>query len=314
MPSTTSKQARSRSWLVALSFLVLSAGGLPALQPPPALPTGVPTKDAVEGATIVLGGGEDGPAPAPAAGRLGDRALVLCWHSFLGDPSLETDFSLGELKAQLASLSALGYRFVDLDDAMAGRITGSLNLVATIDDGHRTVPKAVEEAFLPLGIKPALFVYPAIIGSVPYAMADAELRRLGSEGCRIGAHGYHHLFVTEALFRSDRAEFDKEIYKAKTKTEGLSGLPVLFYAYPFGAYSPVTTREVEKAGYSFAFAVRPGFIYADPALNLDFEIPRVVLRRDNWDEVYAFLKRNAEGARELEAQLLTGRLGGMARK
>jgi peptidoglycan/xylan/chitin deacetylase (PgdA/CDA1 family) len=257
-------------------------------------------------ASIPLSPALAGPSALPAVKGFGDRALVLCWHSFLGDSDIVTDFSLAELRAQLDALLALGYRFVDLDDLMAGRIRGSLNIVVTIDDGHRTVPRAVDEVFLPRGIRPALFVYPAIIGAVPYAMAEAELRRLEAEGCAVGAHGYHHLFVTESLYRSDRAEFDKEIYKAKTKTEGLSSLPVLFYAYPFGAYSPITTLEVAKAGYSHGFAVRPGFVYAEPGLNLDFELPRLVVRRDNWQEILGLLVRNAVEARRLEAQLRSG--------
>jgi peptidoglycan/xylan/chitin deacetylase (PgdA/CDA1 family) len=233
------------------------------------------------------------PRPLEPTAAFGDRALLLCWHSFLGNPSMDTDFSLHELATQLDSLFALGYRFVDLRDLLAGRISGRLNIVATLDDGHRTVPRAVEEVFLPRGIRPAVFVYPAIIGSVPYAMDEAAVRRLVAEGCLVGAHGYHHLFVTEKLYKSDRAEFNAEIYKAKYKTEALTGLPIMLYAYPYGAYSPVTLSEVEKAGYAYGVAVKKGFVYADSALDPAYELPRLVVTREGWKDIYELLVRNA---------------------
>jgi peptidoglycan/xylan/chitin deacetylase (PgdA/CDA1 family) len=229
--------------------------------------------------------------------------MVLCWHTFLGQASIVTDFSLDELRQQLDALIALGYRFVSLDDALAGRIRGPRNLVATIDDGHRTVPAAFSRVFAPRGITPAILVYPAIIGNVSYAMDSAQLRALRDAGCLIGAHGYHHLFVNEQLYRSDRAAFDQEIYKAKTRVEELTGLQVYLYSYPFGAFSDVTRRELARAGYDFSLAVGPGFIYADPRLNDRLALPRIVVRRDGWDALYAFLERNAASSKGLEAVL-----------
>lgn len=269
-----------------------------ALEPPAPAPT---FRDGPRGAPILLAGAETGPSlPAPVAG-FADRALILCWHTFLGDPSIQTDFSPSELGAQLEALKKLGYRFVDLDDLLAGRVSGSMNLVATIDDGHQSVTKAVESVFLPRGIRPALFIYPSVIGTMPYSMDDAAVRRLEARGCQIGAHGYHHLRVTEALYRSDRALFDKEVYTAKAKTEAISGTPALFYAYPFGVSSPITLSEVERAGYSNAFSVRLGFVYAEASLNSPYDLPRFVVTRDNWPEIYAFLSRNAEGSRAVMA-------------
>jgi len=228
---------------------------------------------------------------------LTDRAFILCWHTFLGKKNLQTDFSLDELAAQLDALKALGYRFISLDDALFGRIEGSRNLVATIDDGHRTISEAYEKTFAPRGIKPALLVYPAVIGASPYFLKEAALKDLVAAGCSVGSHGYYHLYVTEQLYRSDRAAFEKEIFKAKTSVEALTGLPSYVYAYPFGALSPITKAEVDRAGYAFALAVKPGFIYADPRLNDRLELPRTVVRRDGWEELVAFLARNVGTSR-----------------
>ncbi len=290
MQSTRTGGGRGLRTLGAILFAsLLLPSGLVALQPPQ------PAWGAEDGdsPSLVLAAwtGDIRPLPDPTAFR--DRALVLCWHTFLGASSVDTDFSKVEVAAQLDALQALGYRFVDLEDALAGRIEGHLNLVATMDDGHRSVPSGVEGVFLPRGIRPALFIYPAIIGSIPSAMDDEGLRRLQAEGLMVGAHGYHHLFVTEDLYKSSRADFEKEIFKAKDKTEALSRLPVLIYAYPYGAYSPITITEVARAGYAWGLAVRPGFVYAEPSLNQPYELPRLVVTRANWKDIYALLERNA---------------------
>jgi peptidoglycan/xylan/chitin deacetylase (PgdA/CDA1 family) len=232
------------------------------------------------------------PRPEEPPFDLGNRAFVLCWHSFLGQRSLNTDFSLQELAAQLDALKALGYRFVDLDDALFGRIEGSRNLVATSDDGHRTIAAAYEKVFAPRGIKPTLLVYPAVIGASQYFLKEGELKALADSGCSVGSHGFYHLYVTEKLYKSDKAMFEKEIFKAKTSVEALTSLPSYVYAYPFGAFDRMSKTEVARAGYSFALAVKPGFVYADGRLNDRFELPRTVVRRDRWDELVAFLARN----------------------
>jgi peptidoglycan/xylan/chitin deacetylase (PgdA/CDA1 family) len=248
----------------------------------------------------LLGGGRAAALPPSEIGRpfdLIDRAFILCWHTFLGVKTLNTDFALTEVAAQLDVLKALGYHFIDLDDALFGRIEGSMNLVATIDDGHRTISAAYAKVFAARGIKPALLVYPAVIGGSPYFMKPEQLKALVDSGLSVGAHGYYHLFVTEKLYKSDKAAFEKEIFKAKSSVEALSGLPAYYYAYPFGAFDPITKAEVERAGYDFGLAVKPGFIYADDRLNDRYEIPRTVVLRDGWEALVAFLARNAGSAK-----------------
>ncbi|MGA2545382.1 MAG: polysaccharide deacetylase family protein [Rectinemataceae bacterium] len=222
-----------------------------------------------------------------------DRAFILCWHTFLGKKSLETDFALDELAGQLDELKALGYHFIGLDDALFGRIEGSRNLVATIDDGHRTIAWAYEKVFASRGIKPALLVYPAVIGASPYFLKIEALQALVASGCAVGSHGYYHLFVTEKLYKSDKAAFEKEIFTSKARVETITGMPSYFYAYPFGAFDQITKDEVARAGFEFALAVKPGFIFADPRLNDRYELPRTVVLRKGWAELVAFLARNA---------------------
>lgn len=234
-------------------------------------------------------------AGSPASGDFDveDRAIILCWHTFLGKESIPTDFSLAELASQIDTLRSLGYRFVTMEDLLFGRIRGHRNIVVTMDDGHRTIPNAYEKVFVPRGIVPTIFIYPSVIGTTSFAMNDAAVRELRDGGSLVGAHGYHHLFVTADLYRKDRSLFDDEIFKAKTKVEAITDEPTFIYAYPYGAYSDITIVELRQAGYLYGFAVRPGFVYADSRLNEPYELPRTVVRRDQWAGILDFLKRNA---------------------
>ncbi|MDA8426570.1 MAG: polysaccharide deacetylase family protein [Treponema sp.] len=227
-----------------------------------------------------------------------DRAVVLCWHTFLGKESIPTDFSVPEFAAQIDTLRSLGYRFATMEDLVFGRIRGPLNLVVTIDDGNHSVPEAYEKVLAPRGIEPAIFIYPAVIGTMFFAMKDSAVRELRDAGCVIGAHGYHHLFINQNLYDHDRFFFNEEVFKSQEKVGEITGLPAYLFAYPYGVYSDITIRELMVAGYRNAFAVRTGFVYADSRLNSPYELPRIVVRRDQWKELLDFLERNAAAATE----------------
>jgi peptidoglycan/xylan/chitin deacetylase (PgdA/CDA1 family) len=283
--------AKTGKRLVLALAAAAAAAQAPCLQPPSGVPGLSGVHESVLGAAIASRGWDEAPV---SAASLRDRALVLCWHTFLGDPSLDTDFSIAELGAQLDSLAALGYRFIGLDDALFGRIEGSLNLVATIDDGHRTIPEAVSKAFAARGIKTSLMVYPAVIGSSQYFMKVEDVRGLSEKGSPVGAHGFYHLYLGPELRRENPPSYAKEIFKAKDAVEAMSGKPVYIFAYPFGTFDQIAKADVARAGYAFGLAVQPGFIYKDARLNDLYELPRTVVQRDEWSTLYAFLKRNAD--------------------
>lgn len=266
----------------------------------PALESG--GEDLSAGRSSLPGLNLEGREEAPLGLRdFENRALVLCWHSFLGKPQFDTDFSLAEFAAQLDAIRALGYAFPTVEDFLAGRIRGARNVIVTIDDGNHSVPAAIAKVLLPRGIKPSLFVYPAVLGTTDFSMTDTQLAELVAQGIPAGAHGYHHLRVTESLFKSSPREFMEEIYKAKAKTEALSKGSVLAYAYPYGALSPRTETEVAKAGFAAAFAVRPGFVFARPELDRLYDLPRLVVLRSSWKDILALLERNAEAAGRAQA-------------
>jgi peptidoglycan/xylan/chitin deacetylase (PgdA/CDA1 family)/SAM-dependent methyltransferase len=108
-----------------------------------------------------------------------------------------------------------------------------------------------------------------------------ELRRLAASPLfAIGAHGVQHAALPERAEDEQRAE----VVGSKRTLEHWLGRPIEAFAYPYGAWDPVTVRIVREAGFRLAVTcdeapVRPG---GDP-----WRFPRVEVRA----RVGAFFER-----------------------
>jgi peptidoglycan/xylan/chitin deacetylase (PgdA/CDA1 family) len=189
--------------------------------------------------------------PLSAAGKV----VILDYHSFLGTGKSNLDYSEKELAADLDAISAMGYKFVNLDDAIAGKIEGQANVVVTIDDGNHSVYQAVKDVFEPRGIKPYLFIYPAIVMKRSrFAITADQLKTLASDGCGIGAHGFYHNPITDKAWARNPKSFTTEITRPGPALAKILGAPPTMFAYPYGVFASRAEDEVAAAGYAWAFA------------------------------------------------------------
>jgi len=216
--------------------------------------------------------------------RAEGKVVILDYHTFLGSGHSNIDYSEKELADELDAISALGYRFVNLNDAIAGKIEGSANVVITIDDGNHTIYQAYKDVFAPRGITPYLFIYPAIVrGHVRYALRPEQLVELAAAGCGIGAHGYYHNPVTDKAWARNPDGFLIEINKPGPALQKILGVAPTMFAYPFGVYSARAEEDLVQAGYSWAFAADDKVRqvdFSDP--NLDhMAVPRTITYRYN---------------------------------
>jgi peptidoglycan/xylan/chitin deacetylase (PgdA/CDA1 family) len=210
------------------------------------------------------------------------KAVILDYHSFLGNGKSNLDFSEAELAAQLDEISSMGYRFVSLQDAVAGKLEGSANIVVTIDDGNHSIYAAFKDVFEPRGIKPYLFVYPAIVlGRLRYALTPERLVELSLALCGVGAHGYHHNAVTDKTWARDPKDFMDEIERPGPALARILGAAPTMFGYPFGVYSRRAEEAVAAAGYSWAFAGDDKVTqvsFSDPGLDR-MAVPRTIAYR-----------------------------------
>jgi len=222
------------------------------------------------------------------------KVVILDYHTFLGNGHSNIDYSEEELAAELDQMTAMGYKFVSLDDAIAGKVEGAANIVVTIDDGNHTVYGAFKKVLEPRGIKPYLFVYPAIVmGHVRYALTPERLSALVEAGCGVGAHGYHHNAVTDKTWDRDPKDFMTEINRPGPALKKILGAEPTMFGYPFGVYSKRAEEAVAAAGYQWAFAADEKVRqvdFSDPSLD-HMAVPRTIMYRYSRGIVMRALKK-----------------------
>jgi peptidoglycan/xylan/chitin deacetylase (PgdA/CDA1 family) len=87
------------------------------------------------------------------------------------------------------------------------------------------------------------------VGIAHHLSAD-QIRSLYEAGWEVGSHGLSH---TELTTRPDRQS--DEIVQSRRQLEALLGVPVLSFAYPFGAYDSDSLHYVHFAGYIAAMGL-----------------------------------------------------------
>jgi peptidoglycan/xylan/chitin deacetylase (PgdA/CDA1 family) len=226
---------------------------------------------------------------------------IIIYHTFLGKERIPTDFSIEQLQEHLDFLEGRGFKFVSVSDVLSGRIKGSKNILVTIDDGNKTLYRAYREVLRPRGIKPLLAIYPNIIGRQKYALTWEQLDQLSRDGCDIAAHGFFHLPLKEKLYQKNKQYFHNEIYKSKKVLEERLGRKITLFVYPSGEISERAEKEIRDAGYKYAFTIKWGTLQIPLDKNTNmYELPRYMLEKENWKNIFARLEKKACKGREVK--------------
>jgi peptidoglycan/xylan/chitin deacetylase (PgdA/CDA1 family) len=215
---------------------------------------------------------------------------ILCYHAFLEkkDPY---SFTPDQFREQLNKLKSSGFRFVTYEDVINNKISGNKNILISIDDGNKSVYETYYTIMKPMGIKPLLGIYPAIIGKMKYAMTWEEVKKLSDEGCFIASHGYHHMFLSEKYYNEDQANFKKEIYLSKKVLEQKLNRTIDTMVYPFGVNSPIAISELKNAGYKYGLTIVQGRESLPSKDN--FQIRRYLMTKTGQKGVVAHIIKNA---------------------
>jgi peptidoglycan/xylan/chitin deacetylase (PgdA/CDA1 family) len=186
-----------------------------------------------------------------------NSVLILCYHSFMDNPKNPYNISPSKMSNQMQTIAQWGFKFVTWPEVATGKIKGTKNVLITIDDAHASI-KEIMPLFRTYGIKPVLFVYPAIVDRMKNTLTSSDLAALQSEGAVLGAHGWNHLFINKKLYDSDPVAFKREIYYSKKRLAVIAGHEIETFAYPFGIYSDITIEHMSLAGYKYAFTIDKG--------------------------------------------------------
>jgi peptidoglycan/xylan/chitin deacetylase (PgdA/CDA1 family) len=122
-------------------------------------------------------------------------------------------------------------------------------ILLTFDDGSETTYSTalpIMQRYHFTGISYVVYNY---VGITNYMNAD-QIQALHAAGWEIGSHSLSH---TDLTARPER-QMD-EIVQSRRQLESLLGVPVLSFAYPFGAYNGDSLHYVHFAGYIAAMGL-----------------------------------------------------------
>jgi len=225
-----------------------------------------------------------------AAPSYSKGVYILCYHAFLEkkDPY---SFTNDQFRDQLNRLKSSGFTFVTFEDVKNDKITGNKNILISIDDGNKSVYQAYYSIMKPMGIKPLLGIYPAIISRMKYAMNWDEVKNLADDGCYIASHGYHHMFLSTKYYNEDPISFKKEIYLSKKILEEKLNRKIDTMLYPFGVNSDIAISEMKNAGYKYGLTIEPKM--TSLPVSDTFQIHRYLMTKPGQKGVIAYITKNA---------------------
>jgi peptidoglycan/xylan/chitin deacetylase (PgdA/CDA1 family) len=122
-------------------------------------------------------------------------------------------------------------------------------IILTFDDGSETIYEnalSIMQRYNFMGVAYVVYNY---VGSRNYMNAD-QIRALYAAGWEVGSHSLSHIDLTAHPNR----QMD-EIVESRRRLESLLGIPVLSFAYPFGAYDSDSLHYIHQAGYIAAMGL-----------------------------------------------------------
>lgn len=196
-------------------------------------------------------------------------------------------------EAQLKTLLAGGYTFMtmaEVADVLDGKkVLPPKPVVITFDDGYRDFYTDVFPMLKKYKeVKAVAYVVPGLFDRPNYLLSSQVKEMSTYANIELGAHTMHHVYLKDmpSLFAY------REIVGSKHMLEDLIHLPVISFAYPYGAFDNNSIDLVKKAAFKtavstipgvqtsvsnryFIFRLRPGYM-TDAALTNYIDLPPLI--------------------------------------
>jgi peptidoglycan/xylan/chitin deacetylase (PgdA/CDA1 family) len=242
--------------------------------------------------------GKNAGQPTP-----GKEIPILCYHnikSTLDHHSPELTVTEKTFDEQIKMLHDSGYHTILPDELYnyltKGSALPSKPIMLTFDDSHEEHFSIAAKELEKYGFRGVFFVMTIAIDKPNY-LSREEISALSKAGHTVACHTYDH----PPLTRLPEIEWAKEIDEPKKLLEKITGKPVDYFAYPYGAWNDRAIEELKKYGIKAAFQLSEHQSPHDPL----FTIRRIMVS-DAWsmakleEEIHtAFNQKNlAYSARE----------------
>ena len=186
---------------------------------------------------------------------------------------------------QMALLKLMGYQGLSMGELLpylrgekSGKVVG-----ITFDDGYQNNLSHALPVLVRHGFSSTCYVVSNLLGQtnvwdrdigiaqVPLMTAD-ELRQWVAGGQEVGSHTQNHA----RLLQCDASTALAEMTQDRAALEGLLGVPVRHFCYPYGEYAPEHVAMAQQAGFQTVTTTRRGRSAVQGDL---LELPRVPVVR-----------------------------------
>ena len=223
-------------------------------------------------------------------GRIGitpKEIPILCYHNIretMDHHSPELTVTTKTFDDQMKMLADSGYHTI-LPDQLYDHFTKGTQLpskpiMLSFDDSHEEHFSIAAQEMKKYGFKGVFFVMTVAIDKPGY-LTKSEIQTLARDGNTIACHTYDHPLLTKL---NDK-DWKKEIEEPKRLLEKITGKPVEFFAYPYGAWNEHTIEELKKEGIKAAFQL------SEPE---DVRNPLYTIRRVMVSDAWSMAKLNRE--------------------
>ncbi|PUZ29746.1 polysaccharide deacetylase [Chitinophaga parva] len=199
---------------------------------------------------------------APIRQEEGRQIPVLCYHHVYTDMKGHApaySISLHNFRAQLKMLADSNFHVISPDQlydhlCCAAKLPDKPVLL-TFDDGNQEQATLVAPLLDSMGYKATFFIMTVTIGKPRYLSA-AQIATLSAHGHVIGAHTWDHPDCRTQTVK----DWPVQLGKPKQALEHITGKPVVYLAWPFGAWNEAAVSAVKQYEYKAAFqlAGKPG--------------------------------------------------------
>ena len=196
------------------------------------------------------------PEPQPVFQGPGEIVVpILLYHHIGFSLQGETVYYISpeNFDRQMNLLYQWGYKTISVELLVRaireGAVLPPKPVILTFDDGSESTYAAALPILQRYSFTGVSYIVLNYVG-IPRYMNVEQIRSLHASGWEIGSHGLSHADLTA---RPGRQE--DEIVESRRRLERLLGVPVLSFAYPFGAYDDTSLQNVHSAGYIAAMGL-----------------------------------------------------------
>jgi peptidoglycan/xylan/chitin deacetylase (PgdA/CDA1 family) len=179
---------------------------------------------------------------------------VLCYHNITKNAQKQGLLWISEqrLIEQLKALHDMGYHTILPDQLYRHLLNGTplpnKPVILSFDDTHTEHFSLAADVLKKYDYKAVFFIMTVCIGKKGY-LGREQIKALSDQGHIIGCHTYNHPFVTKLRGK----QWEQQIDKPKKMLEAITGRPVEYFAYPYGAWNEAAINELKARHIKAAF-------------------------------------------------------------